>query len=85
MVSKVCSIYDSGVGAYSPVLHFRAKGEATRWWTQQVNDASLPFNKSPGDFTLFEIGEFDDQTGMVKMHVAHESLGLATEYLHKEQ
>lgn len=85
MKSKVCSIYDSGVMAYSPLLHFRAKGEATRWWTQQVNDATSPFNKTPGDYTLFEVGEFDDQSGIMVNHKVHESLGLATEYLRKEQ
>lgn len=85
MTLKVCSIYDDGVKAYGPLVMFRAKGEATRWFSDRVNDPQWPLIKAPQDYTFMELGEFDDERGIVKMHTAHQSLGTGVEYLNKEQ
>ena len=50
-----------------------------------MNDDKLPFSLAPGDYTLFELGEYDDCTGQMTMHEAKISLGTATEFIRSNQ
>lgn len=73
-------VHDSKVGAYLQPFFMRSKGEATREWESVVNNPETQFHKYPGDFTLFEIGIFDEETGNIKVHEAKISYGTALEY-----
>lgn len=71
---KVFAIYDSKVQAYMTPWFARAAGEASRQFEDLVNDGkSLP-SSHPADFTLFEIGEYDETKGVIMGHKAHISL-----------
>nr|QJB19163.1 MAG: nonstructural protein [Microvirus sp.] len=61
----------------------RSKGEALRSWQQVANDESTSMCKFPGDFSLFEIGEFDDENAEIKMHDSKMNLGTALEFKNK--
>lgn len=80
MVSKVYTVYDSKVEAYMQPFLMQTKGQAIRAFSDSVNDESTQFFKHPEDFTLFEIGEYDDASGVYKMHDARISLGVAIEF-----
>jgi len=80
MVNKMYTVYDSKAEAFLVPFFMRTKGEALRAWQQAVNDEQTQFSKYPSDFTLFEIGEYDDSTGTVVMHEAKISLGSALEF-----
>lgn len=80
----VFSIFDSKAEAFNTPIFLPAKGQATRTFEDQVNDESSPFNKHPGDYTLFLIGEFDTDTGLLTPLSTPTSLGLAAEYLKPE-
>lgn len=41
-------------------------GSAMRAFGDAVNDAQTNFNKHPEDYVLFEIGTYDDCTGLLK-------------------
>lgn len=58
-----CSVYDKAVQAFMPVFFVRAKGEAIRMFTGEVNKSGSQFAANPGDFDLFVCGEFDDVNG----------------------
>lgn len=47
---------------------FRNAAEATRAVTNLVNSADHPFAKHSEDYTLFEIGAWDDSAGKLIMH-----------------
>lgn len=85
MKLKVYTVYDSKVEAYLPPFFMKNKGEVLRAWETTVNDPQSNMCKFPADFTLFEIGEFDDQSGVVSMYEAKVSYGLALEYKHKPE
>lgn len=85
MISKVYTVYDSKVEAYMTPFFMRGKGEALRAWASTVNDSQTQFCKHPSDFTLFEIGEYDDTMGVIKMYEAKISLGLALDYKEKAE
>lgn len=81
-MSKVFMIYDCKAESYGvfPVLFFLNAGEALREWTVAANDDKSKICMFPADFTLFEVGEFDHKTGVIKMHESKISLGTALEY-----
>jgi len=60
------------------------RGVAIRAWASQVNNPQSSESKFPSDFTLFELGTWDDQNSQFEQHPTPISLGLAQEYLKNE-
>lgn len=83
MKLKIFTVYDSKMEAYMMPFFLQTRGAAIRAWMDSVNDLNTQFNKHPGDFTLFEIGEYDDETGNVSNYDAKVSIGTALEYKNK--
>ncbi|QXP07926.1 MAG: nonstructural protein [Arizlama microvirus] len=81
MKLKLFTCYDSKLEAYMQPFFMTTRGQALRAFTDTVNDPSSIFAKHPEDYTLFEIGEYDDQTGDISMNQAKVSLGIAIEFL----
>lgn len=79
MLHKMYSVYDSKAEAYLPPFFASTKGVALRRFITSVNDPDHQFAIYPGDYTLFEIGEYDDQTGQV-VSCNPISLGVAVEF-----
>lgn len=80
MVSKVFTVYDSKAEAYLTPFLMRTKSEAIRGFQDVCNDDKSNFCKYAEDYTLFEIGEFDDSIGTYTMYASKVSLGCAIEY-----
>lgn len=80
MILKMFTVYDQGVEAYMQPFCCKSKGEAIRSFTETANDPNSQLYKYAPDFTLMEIGEWDDQTGLVKTHTAKITLGTALEF-----
>lgn len=80
MVSKVYTVYDSKVEAYLPPFMAQTKGHAVRMFSDEVNNEQSALHRHPEDYTLFEIGEFDDAKGVYSMHEAKQPLGTALEF-----
>lgn len=83
MLLKVFCIYDSKAEAYLQPFFMMARGEAVRAFQTAVNDPQTNFCKHPSDYTLFEIGTFDQSSGNVAPYEAKVSLGLALEFKDK--
>lgn len=84
-MTKYYAVYDSKVGAYEQPFPMRTKGEALRSWVDVVNDEKTKFNKHPEDFTLMELGEYDDEKGhFINSPTGPVSIGVALEFLKKE-
>jgi hypothetical protein len=81
MLLKVFSVYDSKVGAYLPPIYLRSKGEAIRSLTTALADSSHQFAKYPEDYTLFDLGEWDDATASFHMLPTPVSVGKAIEFM----
>lgn len=80
MIKKVYCVYDGVAKLYlAPFLELNA-GTATRHFAEACKDPSTNLYKHPADFTLFEIAEFDDNTGVYTPHVTQQNLGLALHY-----
>lgn len=84
MILKIFSVYDCKTEAYAQPFFMKTKGEAVRGFTDVSNDKSTNIAKYPEDFTLFEIGEYDDSNGMIKPHDTPVSVGKAIEFVRSE-
>lgn len=66
MELKAYSIRDSKGGFYGLPFFKRSHGEAERTFAQLRTDNTSTVNQFPEDFDLYYLGEYDDQTGLVK-------------------
>lgn len=80
MKSKFFTVYDSKTEVYLQPFLMQTKGAAIRAFADTVNDQSSQFAKHPEDFTLFEIGEYDDSTANMIPYDVKQPLGLAKEF-----
>lgn len=64
MIYGVFTVRDNAVGAFLPPFFVRSKGEAIRAFSSSVNESGHQFNKYAGDYTLYELGEYDDLGGV---------------------
>lgn len=60
MLLQVFSIFDSAVMTWRSPIFTRAKGEILRSFVEAVNRPDTDFAKHPEDYTLFELGTWDD-------------------------
>lgn len=79
MVQKIFSIYDAKAEAYMPPFFMATKGQAIRAWVDSISDSNTQFHKHPEDFTLFEIGQYNDQDASILAYETKIPLGTALE------
>lgn len=60
MKVQLFSIYDSKVEAYLQPFFMQNSAQAQRSFSDLVNDKTHAFGKHPEDYTLFEIGSWED-------------------------
>lgn len=63
MIQQAFSIFDTASGIYSPPFFQITKGLAIRIFSDTAKDKNTSIGQHPNDFTLFYLGEFDDNTG----------------------
>lgn len=78
---KIFSVYDSKAEAYLQPFFMNSSGSAIRAFTELCNDATSMFGKHPADFTLFELGSFEDAKAKFEPVVTPISLGVGSEYI----
>ena len=76
MILKIFSVFDTAVGAYASPMFLHSRAQAVRAFTDAIADPSTNICKHPQDFTLFYLGEYDDQTGYFTSLDTPESCGL---------
>lgn len=84
MIYKVYSVYDSKVSLYAKPFYMRTRGEAIRGFTEVVNNKETDLGKFPGDFTLFELGEYSEDTGKFTTYDTPYNVGLALDFIKGE-
>lgn len=77
---KIFSVHDSKAEAYLSPIYFRTKGEAIRAFETTCKDPTSQFNQYPTDFTLVELGEFNESTSEILSLSKPLSLSHASEY-----
>lgn len=81
---KAFSIYDVKAEVYSPPFFLMTNGLAVRQFEQLANDLQTTIGQHPADFTLFEIGHFDDASGTLVNLQANNPLGAGIDFVHRD-
>lgn len=76
----VCSVFDEKVGGFLPPQVFVTAAVAVRSFAYSANLETSDFHRFAADYTLFEIGTWDDQVGEIVMHETKIGHGTALEH-----
>ena len=66
MKSRIFSIRDFKTESFSPPFTSRTLGEAQRSFSELVNDGRSTPSKYPQDFALYEVGQWDLESGLIE-------------------
>lgn len=81
---KMFSVYDSKAQAYLPPFFSPTTGTAVRSFQVACQTEGHDFHRFGSDFTLFELGDFDEAKATMHMHSTPQNLGLAIGYVGDE-
>lgn len=62
---KMFAPFDSKLKVWMNPMFFLHAGQAERAWIDIGSDGQSMVAKHPADFGLYQVGEFDDDTGLV--------------------
>lgn len=79
MTDKIFSVYDAKAGAYLKPIFARNSAVALRMFEAAVNQEDHDFHRFAEDYTLFEIGEWDEVGAVFMQDGAHVRLAAAHE------
>ena len=77
---QIFAVMDTKAGAFMNPFYVRSLGEAIRSFSDESNKPESMFNKHSEDFNLFQLGEFDQTTGEIKIEPAPKSIGTAANF-----
>lgn len=77
----VFSIFDEKAAAFGMPFFTVNEAMALRMILATARDQNTNIAQFPGDFTLFVIGEWDEDDGRIEMYPAHKSLGTVLQIL----
>lgn len=80
MKLKAYSIYDSKGTIFNAPFFQHNAGLALRAFADLANDPQSTLFRHAGDFVLYEVGEFDDTTGLLAPYATHLHLGVASQF-----
>jgi len=84
MIQKMFSFYDTKAGFFHTPFFFSHPGQAIRAAMDLGGDLSTTIGRHPSDYALYQLGEFDDQTGQATSSQPI-NLGLVTGFLPQPQ
>jgi hypothetical protein len=78
MKQIICTVKDRAADAYGRPMFVPSAGVAIRSFSDEINrnNADNQLYNHPDDFDLYELGEFDDNTGMFALHEQPKLLSL---------
>lgn len=85
MIHRIFTVFDCKAEAYLTPFFMQTKGAAIRAFTDAVNEPGHTFNKHPEDYTLFEIGKWNDERAeFTTEHMTPTPLGKGLEFLERK-
>lgn len=77
MIHKIYSVYDAKAETFTPPFFQHREGMALRTFKDCICDKGHTFGMHPEDYTLFDLGEYDDETGTITQDkISSVALGL---------
>jgi len=78
MILNICTVKDRAADAYGRPMFVPSTGVAIRSFSDEINrnNAENQLYNHPDDFDLYELGQFDDNTGLFTLHEQPKLLSL---------
>lgn len=80
MKLHILTVHDSKAEAFIQPFFSQTPATGIRMFEQAANDSNTDFSRHAEDYTLFELGTFDQDTAKFELHQTPISLGLAISY-----
>jgi hypothetical protein len=81
MKKKIYVVYDSKAENYGNPMFFATRGEAIRMFSEECNRPESMVNKYPEDFTLFEIGTYNEkEDGLISAYINKSAIGCGVDF-----
>lgn len=61
----IVAVYDRVTEAYGPLMVVNTRAEAKRSMREAMKDPENAMAKNPSDYELWQLGEYNDQTGQI--------------------
>lgn len=81
----IFSVFDSKADAFITPFFSPTVAVGVRSFATAANDPNCQFAVHPGDYSLFELGEFDQEKGSVTTLKAMKNHGLALTFQNSEE
>lgn len=65
MKQYIFAVYDTKASMFNQPMFFKAKPEALRAFQDECNRAESAINHHPEDYSLFLLGEYDLESGLI--------------------
>lgn len=75
----IYATYDSKAQVYSQPFYMQSRGAAIRSFTDISKDSAHPIGKHPEDYSLFELGFYDDSNASFSLTASPSVVGNAHE------
>ena len=81
MKQIICTVKDRAADAYGRPMFVPSAGVAIRSFSDEINrnNADNQLFNHPDDFDLYELGEFDDNSGLFSLHEQPKLLSLGNQ------
>lgn len=78
MILNICTVKDRAADAFGRPMFVPSTGVAIRSFSDEINrnNADNQLYNHPDDFDLYELGQFDDNTGIFTLHEQPKLLSL---------
>lgn len=63
MILQMCTVHDTATEMFGRPFFMVATGQAVRSFRDEVNNPDSEFSKHPDDYSLYHLGQYDDNTG----------------------
>lgn len=82
---KMFSVYDKKAECFSQPFFMKATGLALRGFCDMINSGEKnQYSAHPEDFDLYELGTWDEETGVVEQYDIRKLLGNGLDYVTKD-
>lgn len=80
MIMKVFALRDSKAKCFGPPFYMQERAMAIRALSDLVKDGTQMAARHPEDFTLYQLGEYDDFTGVFTNQNPHDLISMASDF-----
>lgn len=84
-MKKILCVRDSKMEAYLQPFFAPTTAVGLRMVSEVATEPEHDFHKYAADYTLFELGQFDESTGLITLHTSHVNLGTMLQFQHTDE